>query len=66
MVFIVIYVITVIESIIHLSITTSKANFQNDYDHEYIDLDIRIDEITEGLRDFVRNQLRHTDGELTD
>jgi integrase len=39
-----------------LSITTSKANFH--YDYEYTDLDIRIDEITEGLRDFVRNQLR--------
>ena len=44
--------------IIHLNITTSKTDFQNDYGYEYMDLDIRIDEITEGLRDFVRNQLR--------
>jgi integrase len=41
-----------------LSVTGSKANFLASNNHQLVDLDRSIEESTEGLPDFFRNQLR--------
>ena len=43
---------------VSLSVTRSKANFLTSNDYQFVNLDRRIEEITEGLPNFFRNQLR--------